>query len=76
MGPRGGGNDMVAAHIAAHCENQARMGRTNLRDEKQLVQSVYRQSYGGCGESDSDEEDFDYKIPEEVFVRFLASISM
>ncbi|KAA1475668.1 hypothetical protein DENSPDRAFT_883739 [Dentipellis sp. KUC8613] len=58
MGPRGGGNAMVADCILGYLENEARNG-SKLKEEKELVKSVYAMCYGGCGsdESDSDSDD-------------------
>ncbi|TFY71851.1 hypothetical protein EVG20_g1156 [Dentipellis fragilis] len=57
MGPRGGGNAMVADCILGYLEHEARNG-SNLREEKELVKSVYAMCYGSCG-ADSDEDSDD-----------------
>ncbi|KAJ7765804.1 hypothetical protein B0H16DRAFT_402804 [Mycena metata] len=70
---RGGSNADVAANIANHCAFQAQLGRSDLAVERRLVKRVHGMCYGGCGES---EDDDDYEVPQEILDRLVYCLHM
>ena len=52
-GPRSGTNRDMAASIVDHCRSIAEDGG-DLEEEHEIVESIYRQCYPGCGEEGDD----------------------